>query len=88
MSFMKEILVANIAFAAYLVISADGISIEIIGCPFNTKGLYNFFNTSSARCEATPITILSGFKKSSTAAPSFKNSGLEATSNSKFAFLS
>ena len=49
MSFMKEILVANIAFAAYLVISADGISIEIMGCPFKTKGLYNFFNTSSAR---------------------------------------
>ena len=34
-----------------------------------------------------PITILSGFKKSSTAKPSLKNSGFETTSNSQIAFL-
>ncbi len=38
---------------------------------------------SSALSSSIPMTILSGFIKSSTAAPSFKNSGLEATANGK-----
>ncbi len=35
-----------------------------------------------ARSDVVPITTRSGFKKSPTAAPSFKNAGLETTSNS------
>ena len=37
-SFMNEILVANMAFAAYLVISAEGMSIKITGWPFKVNG--------------------------------------------------
>ena len=36
---------------------------------------------------SVPTTILSGFIKSFTAVPSFKNSGFETTSNSIFSFL-
>jgi hypothetical protein len=39
MSFMNEILVASMALAAYLVISADGMSINSTGWPFRVKGL-------------------------------------------------
>jgi len=39
MSFMKLIFVASMALAAYLVISAEVISMNMIGCPFNVKGL-------------------------------------------------
>ena len=35
----------------------------------------------------TPTTTLSGFMKSSIAAPSFRNSGFEATSMGRFAFF-
>ena len=68
--------------AAYLVISADGISMKIIGWPLSKNGLYRRRITSSARSEATPTTMRSGLRKSSMAAPSLRNSGLEATSNS------
>jgi hypothetical protein len=53
------------------------------------KGLYKLFIKSSALSLSSPTTILSGFKKSSIAAPSFRNSGFEATSNSilTFAYL-
>ena len=37
-SFMNEMRVASIAFAAYLVISADGMSMKMIGLPVRTKG--------------------------------------------------
>ena len=40
-SFMKEIRVANIAFAAYFVISADAMSMKMIGLPVRTNGAYN-----------------------------------------------
>ena len=39
MSFMNEILVASIALAAYLVISADGTSMKKTGWPLSVKGL-------------------------------------------------
>ncbi len=86
-SFIKLILVASMEFAAYLVISAEGISIKITGCPFKVKGLYKRFINSSALVDSIPTTIRSGLRKSSTAAPSFKNSGLEATSKGILAFL-
>ena len=37
-SFMKEIFVASIAFAAYFVISAENGSMKRIGLPVRTKG--------------------------------------------------
>ena len=37
-SFMKEILVASIPFAAYLVISAEAMSMKMIGLPVRTNG--------------------------------------------------
>ncbi|MBA7589142.1 hypothetical protein ES708_31218 [subsurface metagenome] len=87
MSFIKLILVASIEFAAYLVISAEGISINNNGCPFRRNGLYSRSIAFSAFFDSIPITIRSGFKKSSIADPSFKNSGLEATSNANCEFL-
>ena len=86
-SFMKVILVAKKALAAYLVNSADFISIKMMGLPCLTKGAYNCCITPSAWLEAVPITTRSGFMKSSTATPSRKNSGLETTSKETFAFL-
>ena len=41
MSFMNEMRVASIALAAYLVISADGISMKMIGLPVRTNGAYS-----------------------------------------------
>ena len=83
-SFIKLIRVANIELAAYLVISAEGISIKITRKLFNSIGRYSRVNNSLARSDSTPITTLSGFMKSSIALPSFKNSGFDATSNSIF----
>ena len=85
-SFIKLIRVANIAFAAYLVISAEGTSIKITRKLFSKNGRYNFDINFSARSDSTPTTTRSGLIKSFTAAPSFKNSGLEAISNSIFTF--
>ena len=70
------------AFAAYLVISADGTSIKITRKLFKRKGRYRRVISSSARSDSTPTTTRSGLIKSLIAAPSFRNSGLEATSNS------
>ena len=75
--FMNEMRVASIAFAAYFVISADGMSMTMSGFPVRTNGAYNSSMTLAASSESTPTTTRSGFMKSSTAAPSFRNSGLE-----------
>ncbi len=83
-SFIKLIRVANIEFAAYLVISADGISMKITRKLFNKNGLYNLDISFSARADSTPTTTRSGLIKSLIAFPSFRNSGLEATSKSTF----
>ena len=53
----------------------------IIGLPDLTYGLYSFSISFVARSLLDPTTIRSGFKKSSTAKPSLKNSGLETTEN-------
>jgi len=82
-SFINEMRVASIPLAAYFVISADAISMNIIGNPFNVNGLYNFSIRVCDLTLSTPTTTLSGFIKSFTATPSLRNSGLEATSNSK-----
>ena len=82
-SFIKVILVAKKALAAYLVNSADFAS--MIGFPCLTRGyisalitLLYLNRTHNSR---------SGFIKSSTATPSRKNSGFETTSKGAFAFL-
>ena len=80
-SFINEILVASIAFAEYFVISALAISIKIIVSLFRTIGRYSSFIMSAAFSLSVPIIIRSGFKQSDTAVPSFKNSGLDITSN-------
>ena len=67
------------ALAAYFVISADARSMKMMGLPVRTNGAYNWPITSAASGESTPITTRSGFMKSSTAAPSFRNSGFAAT---------
>ena len=79
------IFAAKKEFEAYLVSSADFSSIIIIGLPDLTYGLYSFSISFVARSLLDPTTIRSGFKKSSTANPSLKNSGFETTSNSTFA---
>ena len=78
---MNEIRVASIAFAAYFVISADGTSMKMIGLPVRTNGAYSSPMTCAASWESTPTTTRSGFMKSSTAAPSFRNSGFAHTWN-------
>jgi hypothetical protein len=79
MEFMKLIRVASMAFAAYFVISAAGTSMTMTAFPVRTKGAYRARSVSAAYSESTPTTTRSGFMKSSTAAPSFRNSGLEQT---------
>ena len=64
------------ALDAYLVISADDKSMKMIGLPVRTNGAYSWAITSAASSESTPTTTRSGFMKSSTAAPSLRNSGL------------
>jgi hypothetical protein len=79
MSSIKLILAASIEVAAYLVISAERMSIKIIGRLLSVNGLskllLNLLLFLSNR------TTLSGFK-SHHAAPSFRNSGFGAASNS------
>ena len=82
-SFIKLILVANMQFAAYLVNSALRTPITKILSWLRLKGSYNSRKSFSARGLSVPITMRSGRWQSTTAAPSFKNSGLDTTSNSK-----
>ena len=82
MSFMKEIRVASMELAAYLVISAEGMSMNITRKLLTKKGLYNLVSSFLALSLSTPTTTLSGDMKSLIALPSFKNSGLLATSKS------
>ena len=78
---MNEIRVASIALAAYFVISADGMSMKMSGLPVRTNGAYSSSNTRAAVSDSIPTMTRSGFMKSSIAAPSLRNSGLEQTWN-------
>ena len=82
-SFMNEMRVARIEFAAYLQSSALAVSVSMIGAPVRVNGAYSSRITRSARFVAgsTPTTTRSGFMKSSMAAPCFRNSGLLTTLN-------
>ena len=67
--------------AAYLVISALGISMKITLKLLMRKGLYRRVSMSFAFSLSTPTTTRSGLMKSLMAFPSLRNSGLLATSN-------
>ena len=81
MSFMNEMRVASMALAAYLVISAEAMSMKSTRKLLIRKGRYNRAINSRARWLSTPTTTRSGDMKSLIAAPSFRNSGFEATAN-------
>jgi len=78
-SFITVMRAASIALAAYLVISADAMSMKRTGLPVRTNGSYSSRSAASAAGASTPSTMRSGFMKSWTAAPSLRNSGFEAT---------
>jgi hypothetical protein len=80
-SFMNEMRVASMALAAYLDSSALAQSMTMMGAPVRVNGRYNSVMTSALRASLAPITTRSGFRKSSTAAPCFRNSGLLTTLN-------
>ena len=73
---------ASIAFEAYFTISAERTSMMKIGLPCRTNGSYRRVMRFAARSLEVPMTTRSGFMKSSIAAPSLRNSGLDTTSNS------
>ena len=79
-SLMKLIFVASIALATYLVISALSGDMTRNGFSVRRNGAYSSRSTSATSGLRTPTTTRSGFMKSSTAAPSLRNSGLLATS--------
>ena len=78
-SFMNEIFVARSAFDAYLASSALAQSITMIGAPVRVNGWCSATISSAPRGSSAPMTTRSGFMKSSTAAPCFRNSGLLTT---------
>ena len=79
-SLIKEILVANMQLAAYLVISALRTLMTITFSRLRAYGAYKTRSRSAAWQLSVPTMIRSGFMKSLTASPSFKNSGLKITS--------
>ena len=80
--FMNEMRVASIALAAYLVTSAEAMSMNRIRSPpWRVNGPYSSPMTAFASSSSMPMTTRSGFMKSSIAAPSLRNSGFEHTAN-------
>ena len=78
MALAKEILVERNALEAYLIISADGTSVMIIG---RSSGAYSSRSDMATCWVGAPITIRSGRSVSSMAEPSRRNSGFDTTSN-------
>ena len=70
------------AFAAYLVSSADSVFMTMNWSVLSKNGAYRFAITSVACGLSLPITTRLGLRKLRTALPSCKNSGLETTSKS------
>src|SRR6195952_1529633 len=80
MALMKLSLVARNAFAAYLIVSADAGSVTMIWvCTLS----YNEPTNIAAERSSQPTTTRSGLRKSSTAEPSRRNSGLLTTRTSE-----
>ena len=71
---MNEIRVIRNAFAASLIISAEFTSQRTIGAP---SGSYSAATASPSAASNAPTTTRSGWRKSSTACPSARNSGFE-----------
>ena len=82
MALMKEIFVARKELAATLTSSAVGKSVTRNGVPIAINGAYTSRRRSSACWLRTPTTSRSGVRVSSTANPSRRNSGFQATSTS------
>ena len=80
MALINEILVARKEFAATFTSSAVGRSARTQGVFASRLDLYNSFSFASAASLTTPTTNRFGFKVSSTAKPSRKNSGFHARS--------
>src|SRR5512145_133326 len=80
-SFMNEMRVASIELAAYLVSSAERTLITMTRSWLRWKGAYSRRSSEIARASSAPTMMRSGRMKSSTAAPSFRNSGFETTAN-------
>ena len=76
---MNEIFVASSAFDAYFDSSALAQSITMMRAPVRVNGLCSATIRSAPRESSAPMTTRSGFMKSSTAAPCFRNSGLLTT---------
>ena len=76
---MKLMRVASIALAAYLVNSALRKSITSSRSRLRMYGEYSARINNTARSSSAPMMMRSGRMKSSTAAPSFKNSGFDTT---------
>ena len=77
-SLMNEILVARNALAASLIISALAMSVRTSGAP---SGSYSSTTASPAQSPSSPTTTRSGWRKSSSAEPSLRNSGQETYAN-------
>ena len=77
MALMNEIFVDRKALEAYLIISADGTSVMIMG---RSSGAYSSSSVIATCWVGAPITMRSGRSVSSMAEPSRRNSGLETTS--------
>ena len=84
-SFMNEMRVASMALAAYLVSSAERTLICRMRSRLRWNGAYSWRSSAVARSSSEPRMMRSGRMKSSTAAPSLRNSGLDTTQNAWFA---
>ncbi|MCY1412149.1 hypothetical protein D9M71_275480 [compost metagenome] len=80
-SLMKEIFVASMQLAAYLVSSALRGSITMNLSRLRLNGAYSSRSSSSTAASVVPRMIRSGRMQSSTAEPSLRNSGLLTTRN-------
>src|SRR6056297_888320 len=78
---IKKIFVASMQFAAYLVSSALRMLMRRSFSRLLAKGAYRLSISSATSGLSVPMMMRSGFIKSLTASPSFKNSGFETTSN-------
>ncbi len=81
---MNEILVARNELAATLTSSAVAKSVTTTGAPVSSTGAKAARICCSAHAECTPKTRRSGRSVSSTAKPSRRNSGFQASSTSLF----
>ena len=78
---MKEMRAASIALAAYFAISAEAISMK--RSRDGSRKEYSAVRSSRDSGESVPNTTRSGSKKSRRAAPSRRNSGLDAIDRAK-----